>query len=199
MDYELPKRILERSSELAEEAEEKAKELAEKNHGFTMVFDGAGMDALSSVAEKSGVAVKTFLWLAKNMDHQGSVLVSNTTLAQMLDIAPNNISRSMIILREKGLIFTLRTGGGNLHCINPEVAWRSTETGKKYALFHTRVIVPTRELEEGIQSAKEKREATAEGMRIKSVRAKVLVPKKQREFAPPVGPEPAIEGNLTPE
>jgi hypothetical protein len=60
-------------------------------------------------------------------------------------------------------------------------------------------LVSEKEITTAQQNAERNRKAAAEGMKLRTIRGKVLVPKKQREFAPPVGSEPAREIELTPE
>lgn len=180
--------IQQREMELRQEEAEKHLEEARKNRGFAMIFDDIGTAALRAVAEKSGQAISLFFWLAREMDAKGAVIITNNTLAAAMGIPASNISRSLRILRDAGVIATMTTGGGNCHCINPDIAWRSTDNGKKYALFHAVVVVPKEEMDEKMERAKRNLQASEKGMRLKTVRGKVLIDKRQQEFEAPIGP-----------
>lgn len=190
MDAKTKQEMLKREYQLRLEAEEKEREEARKNSGFFMMFDGEAAAAFRRLISTSQVAANTFVVLAENMDRLGAVLIANTTLAAMLGIHPVQVSRALSVLREMGLIFTLKTGGGNLHGINPEIVWRSSETSKRFAFFHSRVYVEADEMEDAIEKLHSNRARAAEAQKtkIRSVRGKVLVPKQQRDLPPPVGP-----------
>lgn len=198
MDSELKQQILKREYELRVESSEDALEKQRKNSGFFMLFDGKSSSVLRGLIAESSVAARIFIWLAENMDRLGAILVANKTLSEVLEIPhATQVSKGLKILREKGMVFTLKTGGGNLHGISPEYAWRSTETSKPNAFFYTRVCIDSQELENAIQGARlnyaKAVEMEDEKMKLRTVKAKVMAPKKQREFQPPVGEE-AIDG-----
>ncbi len=185
--------ILRRSVELSAEEEEKEREEAKKNRGFAQIYDKNANATLQAVALKSGQAMAMFLWMIENMDNKGGILVSNVTLAEIFQIAPQNISRALKVLRDAGVIMTMRTGGSSLHALNPEVAWRSTNDGKRYALFNASVIVSEKELMECRKEATTRAKATAEALNLKRARA-IVLGNTTMEFEPPVG-RPITEVN----
>ena len=184
--------IMLREQQLRDEEEERRR----KNSRFTMIFDDVGTSALQAVAERSGKAIQLFLWLGRHMDHQGAVCVSNEVLAQELNLAPNNIPRILRVLREEGVMWSMKSGPANVHCMNPEVAWRSSATGKEYALFKAAVIADAQEFRTAQAEARDRAMAAhrrMEARSTKNVRAVVLKPTHQPDLPPPVGPAPATE------
>ena len=187
--------ILQREKEL----EEKEQEAKKKNHGFVMVFDTALTSALQLVASKSGQAIQLWMFLGAYMDRQGAVCCSNEIMAEALNIAPQNIPRLLKILRDFGVIWTIR-GAMNVHCMNPEVAWRAGANGKEYALFNTMAITHKSEYVQARDEAKRRAENAHRVVqdRLKKVRGLVVRPSPQQHFEPPVGPDPAVEAELEP-
>jgi DNA-binding transcriptional regulator YhcF (GntR family) len=180
--------ILQRSVELSAEEEEKQRDEARKNRGFAQIYDRVPNATLQAVAMKSGQAMAMFLWMIENMDTKGGILVSNTTLASVFRIAPQNVSRALKVLRDAGVIMSMKTGGSCLHAINPDVAWRSTNDGKRYALFNASVIVSEKEMRDGREEANRKAKATADALNLKRARA-VVLGNTTIELPPPVGRE----------
>ena len=191
-------RIMQLEKALREREEEDSK----KNTRFTMLFDDVGTAALQSVAERSGKAMQLFLWVCRHMDpNQGGICVTNEVLAHELQVASNNIPRMIRVLKECGVMWTMKNGPANVYCINPQVAWRTSATGKAYALFNAAVLADADEFKRAQAEARQRALAMhkeIEERSMKNVRARVFRPLPQIELPPPVGAEPATEAHLEP-
>lgn len=189
-------RIMELEKALRMREEEDAK----KNSRFTMLFDDVGTAALQKVAERSGKAMQLFLYVCRHMDpSQGGICVTNEVLAYELKVAANNIPRIVKVLKECGVMWTMKNGPANVYCINPQVAWRASSSGKTYALFNVAVMADAEEFKRAQAEARERALAAHKEMEersMKNVRARVFKPLPQINLPPPVGPDPAIEAEL---
>ncbi len=185
--------IMRREAELVQEEAT----IQRKNQDFCMIFDDIGTSALQAVAEKSGKAISLFFWMAQHLDRQGAITVSNETLAMALSIEPSNVSRALNVLREYGVIYTLRKGM-TVHCVNPDICWRSSADGKQYALFHAAVLADADEVRTLQADARQRALAVHNRIedRMRRVRGLVVKPTRQRDLPAPVGPEPASEINV---
>ena len=191
--------IAKKEMEIRKDENDAEQEERKKNSNFSMIFDHGGSTTLREVAKKSGQAIALFFWMIENMDRQGAVVVSNDTLAEALGIVRQNVSRALNTLREHGVIWSLKKGI-TVHCVNPEIAWRSTEDGKQFALFHAQVIASKTEVDVARQEADRRAKIVQQRAqdRTRKVRAVIVKPTRQRDLPPPVGPGPAIEAKLEP-
>jgi hypothetical protein len=117
-------------------------EAAKKNSNFVQVYREA-MPELRNLITKSPLAAKLFLTIVENMDRTGGLLASHATLADIIGTARPNIVRLVSILEENNFLRVVRSPGDtNLFCVNPDVAWSTYSTGKRYAMFNVRAIIP---------------------------------------------------------
>jgi len=176
-------------------AEKKGRELDQKeeakNHSFTQL-DDLGAVQLEKLLRKSPKAAGLFLKLLPMMDGRGAVVISRQILAELAGVDYKNLSRIMKTLTEFGMIRDLKIKGTPIIAINPEVAWRSYNNQRPYAVFNANVILSADEFEDD------------EDFQIRKANAVIAMAKKrkgaaknisQQELEPPVG-EATIEPEL---
>ena len=168
------------------ENQKKAEELARKNNGFTQL-DDVGVRSLEKLMEKSVKAGNLFLRLTRQMDSRGAVVASREVLADIAGVDATNVSKLIKLMTEYGLIREAKQGGMRIIAINPEVAWRSWNNGKQYAVFNARVIVSREDLEDTADFDIRRANALIH-MAKRAQKREVLKDKRQADFPPPLDP-----------
>lgn len=121
-----------------EEAEERKK----KNLDFVQ-FNRTGLDAL--VKLKNPLAVKVFMLLSKEMNKENKIIVSQQTLAELLDVSRQSVSAAVKELIKQNMFTVLKTGSSSIYCMNADVVWADRADKKKYASFRATVLVSQKE------------------------------------------------------
>lgn len=133
----------------AREAEEK------KNSGFTQVYS-KGWQRLQALINANPSAARVYAYLAEHIDGScGAVVVSQVVLAEELGIVDRTIRRHTAWLEEAGAIVRIKVGSGvYAYALDPEEVWKSWDSKKETAAFHTKTLVSKRDKENGIVKRK---------------------------------------------
>lgn len=172
----------------------RAQDIARKNNGFTQL-DDVGVRALEKLMEKSVKAGNLFLRLTRQMDSRGAIVASREVLADLAGVDASNVAKLLKLMTDYGLIRQTKQGGTRVIAINPEVAWRSWNNGKEYAVFNARVIVSKEDWEDDSEYDIRRANALIR-MAKKARKKKVSTNEKQTEFPPPLEAVETAESEL---
>ena len=100
--------------------DDKRSEEAKKNHNFVQ-FDRNGLKILYRI--KNNSAIQVFLFLAENMLTDNSVIISQDTLAYVLDTTRQTISNALKILEKEKMLQKIRLGAICSYSLNANVVW----------------------------------------------------------------------------
>lgn len=129
----------------AKQEKEREKE-AKKNSGFVQMYPPA-FERLRRLMEnpKTVKAASLYAALAELIDNNGLVVAPQSFLAQQVGVSTKTIQRQSKVLEEDNALVRIQIQGGiYVYALNPEEVWKAYDTGKKYATFYTKVIVPTK-------------------------------------------------------
>jgi hypothetical protein len=129
-----------RKQQIAEQ--EKAEEDAKKNHDFVQ-FTRNGLLKLSRL--KNGLAVNIFLYLAKEMDFEAKIIISQETMAEIFEVSRMSISTAIKELVKNELVQIIKTGNASIYCLNAYVVWNTYKTNLELAKFKAVVVVSKKE------------------------------------------------------
>ena len=126
------------------ERQEKPQALSEedKNSGFVQVYE-KGWRRLQTLIQVSPAAAKIYAFLAEHIDGStGSVVVSQTVLAEQLGVSEITVRRQTKFLEDQGALIRIRVGSGvYAYALDPSEVWRSWNSKKDLAAFTTRTLV----------------------------------------------------------
>lgn len=92
--------------------------------------------------------------LVANMNKNAAVVVSQKTLAELMDAHINTVKKSITILREGNWIDVVRVGsergGVNAYLVNKRVAWADKREKMHLAVFDARIITSASEQERDV-------------------------------------------------
>ena len=128
----------------ADEIEEQLK----KNHDFVQ-FTRKGLTKLSKL--KSALASSVFLFLSKEMDRENKLMISQGTLAEIMEVSRQSVNTAIRELVDNQLIEVLKVGSQSVYCLNANVVWTRERDKLHLARFKANIIVSK---EEQTQSAK---------------------------------------------
>lgn len=127
--------------------EREDQELAEqrRNSGFTQVYP-AGWNRINSLILKSPNAARLYALLARHIEPScGAVVASQELLASELSCSIRTVQRHLDVLESEGCLVKIRLMGTvNAYALNPDEVWKSWDTSKAYAAFHTKTLASTR-------------------------------------------------------
>lgn len=176
------------------EEQEKLQEASRKNSGFTQL-DDVGVRALEKLMVKSVKAGNLFLRLCRQMDTRGAVVASRSVLADLADVDISNVSKLLKLMTDYGLIRHVNQGGMRVIAVNPQVAWRSWNSGKEYAIFNARVILNKEDWEDDTEFDIRRGSALVK-MAKKARLKKTKDPTAQTDFPPPLDPVESAEAEI---
>ena len=116
------------------------------NTGFTQVYDKTA-SLMIQIADNP-TAMKMFWWLISHMDKRNAIVVSQSTLAEVLNCTERTIRNAIADLKDKKVLTILKVGNANAYVINADIAWKDTAESKKHAQFDATVYVSSSEQEE---------------------------------------------------
>lgn len=141
----------EREKELTKQQEyENEMREREKNSPFKnwYQFNTEHSDKMVSLALNFPKAHAILLFLLHEMDNYNAVMCSYKVFEEALGIAQATIARSIKTLKDKGFVYIMKSGSGNVYIINDNLAWKSWGTNRKYCKFPANVILSASENEE---------------------------------------------------
>lgn len=105
------------------------------------------LSLIGEIASKNPTAIKVLMFLTKYMDKKNALIVSQTTMSDVLDVHRNTISNAVNYLVEQKIIRVFKSGSTNIYTVNSEIAWRDDADNKKYAHFTAKVYISPNEQE----------------------------------------------------
>lgn len=112
-----------------------------ENRGFVQVYP-QGWHRIRKLTQENPQAARLYAFLAENIDGTGAVVATREALGEALNCSTKSITRYSKALEECGAVIILKIGpGANAYALNPEEVWKAWDSGKEYAVFHTRTLV----------------------------------------------------------
>jgi len=102
------------------------------------------------LAKKSMPAFMIFNFLTERMTRQNAIVVSQTTLMEILDLGRTSIHKGIKVLQDDNWIQVVKIGQANGYLVNSRVVWRSHQE-KRYGYFGADVIVSETEQAQNIE------------------------------------------------
>lgn len=119
--------------------------------GTWVQTERAAHEAWSALIGRKPKAAQLMHLLVANMGKDGAVVVSQTTLASLMDVSLNTVKRSLAVLSAECWIDVVRVGsergGVNAYVVNRRVAWADKRDNQRYAAFDARILVSEAEQE----------------------------------------------------
>jgi hypothetical protein len=106
---------------------------------FTMVTRGYWED-VRLLARRSPAAFQTFVLLTERMNKTNAVVISQTTMCQILGYGRTTIHSAVKLLESERWLQVVKIGTANGYIINSKVVWRD-HSGKRYGSFYAEVVV----------------------------------------------------------
>ncbi len=110
-----------------------------------MNFDTTYIKYILNSKLKNGIAQSIFLYLAKEMDLEAKIIISQQTLAEIFAVQRSTINLAIKELIDNELIKILKVGNSNIYCLNAYVVWNQYRTNLEFAKFKAVVIVSKKE------------------------------------------------------
>lgn len=123
----------------------------QKNRNFIQLYRNH-IDDMAKLARNNGKAYDLLMLLIKHMDGTNALCVSNKTLQELLECGKATVCRAVNYLKDNGWICILKSGTSNVYIVNPEVAWTSYGTQKKYCKFNANVLLSSSENAEWLKN-----------------------------------------------
>jgi len=117
-------------------------EVSRENKDFVQVYP-KGWERISQLIGDNPTAAKVYVILAQNIDPQdGTVVVSQEVLADMVNVSVRTISRATIYLEKTHALVRIRVAGSvYAYALKPDEIWKSWDKNKTHAAFRTRTMV----------------------------------------------------------
>ncbi|MBZ0070829.1 MAG: MarR family transcriptional regulator [Gammaproteobacteria bacterium] len=105
-----------------------------EKEGFVAMSKTA-MDLMAEDSELQGADLRVLLKMLARLDFENWILVAQTEISRELGMKPQNVSRSIKRLTDKGLLLKgPRSGLNQAYRLNPEVGWMGSNHLHKGAL-----------------------------------------------------------------
>ena len=115
-----------------------------KPRGHYVQTERAAHEALAALGRESPNAVILMHLLVARMGEHNAVVVSQKTLAHLMDRHVNTVKNALRVLRDRRWIEIRQIGERgtvNAYIVNDRVAWVGKRDGIRYSLFSANVIV----------------------------------------------------------
>jgi len=113
-------------------------------------------ETFRKLIKSNSQAAELFLFLVEGMSPLGAVTVSQSTLAEILEISKRTVIRHLEFLIEYNYIKSVKTGGTNIYYINEKIAWKGFGKNRHLAKFSANVILSLKEQSEEYQKQYER-------------------------------------------
>lgn len=114
-----------------------------------MQTERAAHEAWAALITRQPRAAALLHLLVANMDQRGSLVASQGTLAQLLEVSTATIKRALKILSDELWIEVVRLGsergGVNAYVVNRRVAWADKRENQRFAMFDARILASERD------------------------------------------------------
>lgn len=114
------------------------------NQDFTQVYPKGWARMRDLLREtKSQAPLLVYTFIAEHIDADGGVVVADQeTICQALGISRTTLWRAVTFLEERGAILRVTVGGSvSAYALDPTEIWKSWDSAKESAVFHTKTIV----------------------------------------------------------
>lgn len=122
--------------------DDKLQEQLKKNLDFVQ-FTRKGMTKLSKL--RNGLSHALFHYLAKEMGRDNSIIVSQQTLAEIMDTSRISINTAVKELEAHELLQICKVGNQNIYCLNADIVWTQERDKLHLARFRAAVIISEKE------------------------------------------------------
>jgi len=106
---------------------------------FAMLTRGYIRD-IRELSRRSPSAFQVFMLLTERMNKTNAIVISQTTLCQILNYGRTAIHNAIRLLESERWLQIVKIGTANGYVINSKVVWRD-HSGKRYASFYAEVVV----------------------------------------------------------
>lgn len=108
---------------------------------FAMVSDEA-LEAMDSLIKTAPQAARLLNKLVRLMQSGsgGVIVVSRTTLSELLEVSIPTVGRAITVLSKGGWVQPMRISGAYALAINCRIAWRGDRDGIQHAVFSATVV-----------------------------------------------------------
>ena len=106
---------------------------------FAMLTRGYIRD-IRELSRRSPSAVQVFMLLTERMNKTNAIVISQSTLCQILNYGRTAIHNAIRLLESERWLQIVKIGTANGYVINSKVVWRD-HSGKRYASFYAEVVV----------------------------------------------------------
>lgn len=118
--------------------EDELEEQLKKNRDFVQ-FTRKGMTKLAKL--RNGLSHALFHYLAKEMGYDNTVIVSQQTLAAIMETSRISINTAIKDLESHDLLQICKVGNQNIYCLNAHIVWTQEKTKLHLARFRSAVII----------------------------------------------------------
>jgi len=105
---------------------------------------------IGKLARRSPIACDLLHFLTQRMTRQNAIVVSQSTLAEILSCSKASITSAVTLLRNENWIQVVKIGQSNGYLVNSRVVWRSHQD-KRFGHFGADVIVSETEQNQSIE------------------------------------------------
>lgn len=105
---------------------------------FAMLTRGYIRD-IRELSRRSPCAFQVFMLLTERMNKTNAIVISQTTLCQILNYGRTAIHNAIRLLESERWLQIVKIGTANGYVINSKVVWRD-HSGKRYASFYAEVV-----------------------------------------------------------
>jgi hypothetical protein len=113
--------------------------------GTWVQTERAGHEAWAALIAQAPRAGQLMHIIVQHMDKSGALIVSQSTLAKMMDTSIATTKRAISVLAKHNWIQTISVGGqrgGTLaYVVNSRIAWADKRENLQYARFNARVLI----------------------------------------------------------
>lgn len=99
---------------------------------------------IRELSKRSAAAFNLLMLIVERMDRANALVVSQSTLSQILGYGRTTIHKATKILVEERWLRVMKVGTASAYVVNSKVVWR-THNGERYAGFYAEVLVSEKE------------------------------------------------------
>ena len=125
-----------------------------ENNNFVQIKNQYLKDIQNLIADSPVSAQILFFFIEKMGKYNNSVVCSYQTLIEITGYSRATIGRSIKYLKKHGWIDTVKVGSATAYCVNAQVAWRSANNERHYAVFSSTVVATSSEESSDYQADK---------------------------------------------
>lgn len=116
-----------------------------ENSNFVQIKDQYLKDIQNLIADSPVSAQILFFFIEKMGRYNNSVVCSYQTLTEITGYSRATIARAIKYLKQHHWIDTVKVGSATAYCVNAQVAWRSANNERHYAIFSSTVVATSSE------------------------------------------------------